>query len=136
MLEDVPAVVSVLAMIQFSQSALREIKRLQAKEPYEGGFVRLAIAAGGCSGLMYHLSFAVKAQPEDHILAIAAMPVLLSPETLALCDGMVVDYSEDLMGGNFRFTNPAAKQTCGCGVSFSTEAAAPQTVEDCASTEP
>jgi iron-sulfur cluster assembly protein len=123
-------------MIQFSQSALREIKRLKTKEPFEGGFVRVDVTAGGCSGLIYALSFSRTAHPGDQVFGIESLKVTLSPKALALCEGMTVDYSEDLMGGSFRFINGLAKQTCGCGFSFSLEAAGLADAEDCISGVP
>ncbi|MGF1461054.1 MAG: HesB/IscA family protein [Leptolyngbyaceae cyanobacterium] len=105
-------------MIHLSQSAIREIKRLESKDPYGSGVVRLAVMPGGCSGLAYDLQFRQSTRPTDHTLKIDQLKIVISAEHLAQCDGLAIDYSEDLMGGNFRFTNPLAKQTCGCGVSF------------------
>lgn len=118
-------------MLQFSPSALREIRRLQAQQTAPSGVVRLAIAPGGCADLRYDLIFAATAQSTDQTLTVEGIQVVVSPEDLARCDGMTVDYSEDLMGGNFRFSNPLAQHTCGCGVSFSLEAPPTQTPADC-----
>ena len=109
-------------MIHLSQSAIRELKRLEAKDPYGSGVVRLAIAPGGCSGLTYDLQFRQATKSTDQVLKIDQLKVVIAAEHLASCEGLAIDYSEDLMGGNFRFTNPLAQQTCGCGVSFSLEA--------------
>lgn len=122
-------------MIQLSQSAIRELKRLEAKDPYGSGVVRIAIAPGGCSGLTYDLQFRQATKPNDQVLKIDQLKVVISDEHLAYCDGLVIDYSEDLMGGNFRFTNPLAKQTCGCGVSFSLEEPTGETAVDCTQVE-
>ena len=123
-------------MIQLSQSAIRELKRLEAQDPYGSGVVRLAIAPGGCSGLAYDWQFRQATKPADQILKLDQLKVVIAAEHLASCEGLAIDYSEDLMGGNFRFTNPQAQQTCGCGVSFSLEApAADQPVTDCTQAE-
>jgi iron-sulfur cluster assembly protein len=91
-------------MIQFSPSAISEIKRLQSKQQQSQAFLRLAVEPGGCSGLLYHLDFVVAASPDS--------------QSLTYLRGLTLDYSEDLMGGGFRFYNPQAQQTCGCGQSF------------------
>lgn len=122
-------------MIHLSQSAIRELKRLEAKDPYGSGVVRLAIAPGGCSGLAYDLQFRQSTKPTDQILKIDQLKVVIASEHLASCEGLAIDYSEDLMGGNFRFTNPLAKQTCGCGVSFSLEEPAEHPITDCTQVE-
>lgn len=108
-------------MIHLSQSAVREIKRLEAKDPYGSGVVRLAIAPGGCSGLTYNWQFRQSVKPTDQVLKIDPLKIVIAAEHAAICEGVAIDYAEDLMGGNFRFTNPLAKQTCGCGISFSLE---------------
>lgn len=118
-------------MLQFSQSALREIKRLQGQQTFSNGVVRLAIAAGGCAGLKYDLRFEMKAHSTDQTLTVDGVKVVVSAADLTRCDGMTVDYVEDLMGGNFRFSNPLAQHTCGCGVSFSLEAPTRPPAEDC-----
>jgi len=122
-------------MIHLSQSAIRELKRLEAKDPYGSGVVRLAIAPGGCSGLTYDLQFRQSTKPTDQILKIDQLKVVIAAEHLANCDRLAIDYSEDLMGGNFRFTNPLAKQTCGCGVSFSLDEPTPEQPADCTQAE-
>lgn len=119
-------------MIHLSQSALRELKRLEAKDPYGSGVVRVAVASGGCAGLIYDLRFGQATKPDDQVLKIDQLKIVISAEDLTHCDGLAIDYSEDLMGGNFRFTNPLAKQICGCGTSFSlAETLIAETEEDC-----
>ncbi|MDB9526448.1 iron-sulfur cluster assembly accessory protein [Oscillatoria sp. CS-180] len=118
-------------MIQLSQSVIRELKRLEAKDPYGSGVVRLAIAPGGCSGLVYDWQFRQAAKPTDQVLKIDQLKVVISEDHLAQCEGLAIDYSEDLMGGNFRFTNPLAKQVCGCGASFSLEETPIEQTDDC-----
>lgn len=124
-------------MIHLSQSAIRELKRLEARDPYGSGVVRLAIAPGGCSGMAYDLQFRQATQPTDQVFKVDQLKVVIAASLLAYCDGLAIDYSEDLMGGNFRFTNPLAKQTCGCGVSFSLEEfPIEETAADCAQDAP
>jgi len=115
--------VAPLAMIHLSQSAIRELKRLEARDPYGSGVVRLAVSPGGCAGLVYDLQFRQATKATDEVLKIDQLKFVIAAEHLARCDGLAIDYSEDLMGGNFRFTNPLAQQICGCGVSFSLDAA-------------
>ncbi len=123
-------------MIHLSQSAIRELKRLETKDPYGSGVVRLVIAPGGCSGLTYDLQFRQATKATDQVLKIDQLKVVIAAEHLASCEGLAIDYSEDLMGGNFRFTNPLAQQTCGCGVSFSLEAPTQDAPEvDCTPTD-
>ena len=55
--------------------------------------------------------------------------VYLSQDIVVVCDlksfmvgnldGTTIDYEEGLMGAGFTFKNPNAKQSCGCGSSYS-----------------
>lgn len=108
-------------MIHLSQSAIRELKRLEAQDTHGSGVVRIAINPGGCAGLLYDLQFRQAPKPDDEILKVDHLKIVVAKGDLAQCQGLTIDYSEDLMGGNFRFSNPLAKQTCGCGTSFGLE---------------
>jgi iron-sulfur cluster assembly protein len=105
-------------MIQFSPSAIGEIKRLQTRQQQTAGFLRLAVDTGGCSGLIYKLEFTPTAQASDQQFQQQDLQVLVDPQSLTYLQGLTLDYSEDLMGGGFRFYNPQAQQICGCGQSF------------------
>lgn len=117
-------------MIQLSPAAVEELKRLQNNLAPAQPTVRLVIRDGGCAGLRYDLNFAATAAPSDRCMEVSGLTVIANLDTLGQCEGLSIDYSEDLMGGNFRFTNPLAQQTCSCGVSFSLTATEPR-VEDC-----
>jgi iron-sulfur cluster assembly accessory protein len=87
------------------------------------GLLRISVQAKGCAGLAYQLDFAASAQAEDQLFECDAIQVAVPQQSLLYIDGLLLDYSEDLMGGSFRFHNPNAKQTCSCGHSFTLEAA-------------
>jgi len=106
-------------MIQLSQAAIAEISRLKAKQRNPQALFRLAIQPGGCFDLHYVLRFDDSTQPTDQILECKGLSVVVDPQSLSCIQGLAVDYSEDLMGGGFRFHNPSAIQHCGCGNSFS-----------------
>lgn len=109
------------AMIQLSQAAIDEIKRLQSRQHANKTFFRLGTEASGCAGLSYTLSFDPAINPDDQVFTCKGLSVLVSDRHLKYLTGLTVDYSEDLMGGGFRFHNPNAAQTCGCGNSFALE---------------
>lgn len=110
-------------MIQFSPAAIAEIQRLQQRCPHENVYLRLRIESGGCMGLFYTLKFDPDRQADDAVIAGPPLPLLLDPATQQLVGELAIDYSEDLMGGGFRFDNPQAVQTCSCGNSFALAAA-------------
>jgi iron-sulfur cluster assembly accessory protein len=106
-------------MIHLSQAALREVYRLRGKYSHPTAVFRLGVQPGGCSDLHYTLQFDLAALPEDHVWNCEGLQVVVDPQSLSYVDGLTLDYTEDLMGGGFRFHNPGAASYCGCGNSFS-----------------
>ncbi|MBW4654211.1 MAG: iron-sulfur cluster assembly accessory protein [Kaiparowitsia implicata GSE-PSE-MK54-09C] len=120
-------------MIQLSPASIAEIHRLMAKAKHPHPCLRLRVQTGGCSGYYYDLSIETL-DPNQSLQPISSLDVgvdtpyldeqgginiLVDPSCAALLDGLFIDYSEDLMGGGFRFHNPNAASTCGCSLSFS-----------------
>jgi iron-sulfur cluster assembly accessory protein len=105
-------------MIQLSQAAKIEIERLKSKQQ-PNVLVRLAVKPGGCSDLFYDMSFDETVTAGDRIVDVGDLQVIVDHQSLNYIEGLVLDYSEDLMGGGFRFHNPQATATCSCGNSFS-----------------
>jgi iron-sulfur cluster assembly protein len=103
-------------MITFSPAAANEVKRLGSKQNSKLTF-RLRIEIGGCSGLFYDMSFD-KANEQDITFDSQGIQIVIDSQSLNYVNGLVVDYSEDLMGGGFRFHNPLMTTSCGCGNSF------------------
>jgi iron-sulfur cluster assembly accessory protein len=85
----------------------------------QGDFLRIAITGGGCNGLSYKLRFAAEPKRGDILVRSADTPVLVDAKTALYLKGTVLDYSDKMIGGGFKFTNPNAKASCSCGESFS-----------------
>ena len=117
-------------MIHISQAAAKEIKRLKQVRQQSDNLFRLTVNSGGCSGLFYNLEFAQVCpkidSPEeaeqsmlrDRVYECNGLTVVIDAQTYSQVQGLKLDYSEDLMGGGFRFQNPNATSTCSCGLSF------------------
>ncbi|MFB2967822.1 HesB/IscA family protein [Aerosakkonema sp. BLCC-F183] len=106
-------------MINISKAAASEVKRLKSKLKKPNALFRLKINAGGCAGLLYAMEFDDAIAPDDIIYDCNGLQVIIPADNCQYVEGLTLDYSEDLMGGGFRFHNPNATQTCGCGNSFS-----------------
>jgi iron-sulfur cluster assembly protein len=105
-------------MINLSPAATSEIKRLQLKQQKASVWFRLAVKQGGCSGLYYDMSFEQTVKQDDATFDLNGIQIAIDAHTLSYINGLKVDYSEDLMGGGFRFDNPQASSSCSCGNSF------------------
>jgi iron-sulfur cluster assembly accessory protein len=106
-------------MIQLKPAAIKEIKRLQSKEQRLDARFRLGVEPGGCSGFFYTLGFDTAVDPNDSIYDCNGISVVVDASSLNYVRDLTLDYSEDLMGGGFRFHNPLSVASCGCGNSFS-----------------
>lgn len=114
-----------VTMIHLSQTAIAEVNRIKAKHSNPNVCFRLGIRAGGCADLYYTLGLDEAIASEDRILECEGIRVVIDPRSWKYLDGLTLDYSEDLMGGGFRFHNPNAASSCGCGNSFSIDKSQP-----------
>jgi len=106
-------------MIKITDSALQEVKRLKEKQGAPNQYLRLGVESGGCSGLNYKLSFDDKVSEQDKVYDFDSLKVVVDIRSLLYLMGMTLDYTGELLGGGFKFVNPNAKKSCGCGHSFS-----------------
>ena len=105
-------------MIEISQAAAKEITRIQSTQRKSIGQIRLEVKQGGCSGLFYDLILEAKAGEQDYCFESNGVSILVDHQSYLHLNGTKLDYAEDLMGGGFRFQNPNAIDSCGCGISF------------------
>ena len=80
--------------------------------------LRMQVVGGGCSGFQYNLEFGA-AKDTDKTFEFHGLKVFIDPRSTLYLAGSVLDYNDGLMDSGFKITNPNAKNTCGCGESFS-----------------
>ena len=105
-------------LIRLSAPAGVKVRSLAAREA-QGGFLRVAISGGGCNGLSYKMRFVGEAKPADILVRSEGVEVLVDPKSALYLRGTHLDYSDKMIGGGFKFSNPNAKASCSCGESFS-----------------
>jgi len=110
--------------ILITSSAIQQISNL-LRNQIDKKALRVGVRSGGCSGMSYTMDFIGSDQinAEDKIYDYSlsedvAFQVVCDPKSLLYIYGMQLDFSTELIGGGFNFTNPNASQTCGCGSSF------------------
>jgi iron-sulfur cluster assembly protein len=69
--------------------------------------------------LSYKLKFTPEPRRGDILVRTAGTPVLVDSKTALYLKGTQLDYSDKLVAGGFKFSNPNAKASCSCGESFS-----------------
>ena len=81
--------------------------------------LRIYIEGGGCSGFQYRFDLVDRVQEDDIVMDDGKFSVVVDPMSIQYLTNSEVEYREDLMGSQFIITNPQARTTCGCGLSFS-----------------
>lgn len=104
-------------MIILTESAVSQIRKLEAEQTSGEHLLRIFVETGGCSGLEYGMSFDEK-KPDDHSLEDKGVRFLVDPKSLERLEGSEVHFDDGLGGKGFEVRNPNAKSTCGCGRSF------------------
>jgi len=105
-------------LVKVTAAAVAKARVLRERETV-GDFLRIAITGGGCNGLSYKLRVTPEAKRGDIIVWFEDVGVLVDSRTALYLKGTVLDYSNQLVAGGFKFSNPNAKASCSCGESFS-----------------
>ena len=106
-------------LVGISEKAIEQIKHICSKEEsLAGKGLRLAVVGGGCSGLSYKIEFSA-IKDKDYQIDLGFVKVIVDPKSSIYLKGITLDFQDGLAGKGFVFENPNAKNTCGCGESFS-----------------
>ena len=104
-------------VVQLTASAAGEVQSLLRKPENAGKVFRVYVEQGGCSGMQYSMTFDEQ-RPDDLSADMHGVQILVDPFSAQYLRGAVVDFSDSLTSGGFKITNPNARQSCGCGKSF------------------
>jgi iron-sulfur cluster assembly protein len=105
-------------MIKVTDTAKKQAIRLMEDEGKDGYFIRVGVEGGGCSGLMYQLTFDNTEKEGDKEFMDNGIQVVVDKKSYLYLIGTTLDFSGGLNGKGFVFNNPNADRTCGCGESF------------------
>ena len=106
-------------MIHLTDNAVSAVKRFidSAEKPIAG--LRIKVEGGGCSGFQYGMRLEEDVAQGDEVVEFPGIKVLVDPSSAQLLLGVTVDFLDGLEGSGFKFENPNAAGSCGCGKSFS-----------------
>ncbi len=114
-----PDTTALLPDVKLTPKAIEMVGRMHAKEGLGADQgLRISVVGGGCSGFQYSLKFD-RRQEGDRVTELDGVRVLVDEVSLPYLAGTTLDYVEGLHGAGFKFDNPRASRTCGCGSSFS-----------------
>lgn len=103
--------------VELTESAARRIRE-QLKSRGHGIGLRVGISRTGCSGYGYRLDYADELGEQDLVFESHGAKVVVSHDDLPLLEGLTIDFVREGVNRVFRFRNPKARATCGCGESF------------------
>ncbi len=106
-------------MLVLTDKAAEKVREIQGAEGLENQGLRVRVLGGGCSGFSYDLFFEEETTELDQSFESHGIPIYVDMMSLQYLEGTEIDYVDGLYGAGFKFQNPAAKSTCGCGSSFS-----------------
>lgn len=96
-------------VIIITAKAMAHISDLKTKQGLDT--LRMGVRSGGCSGMSYVMDFIVEDQitEDDHIELYDDVKCVVDPKSLLYLYGLQLDYSDELIGGGFKFSNPNAE---------------------------
>jgi iron-sulfur cluster assembly protein len=106
-------------VISLTPGAIKQLQKIREEQNLDSSHgLRVGVKGGGCSGFSYVLGFDVRKEKDD-VYEIEGLTVLMEKAHAIYLLGMEIDWVDGLNNRGFTFTNPNAKETCGCGTSFS-----------------
>ena len=105
-------------LVLLTAAAGAKVAALVAREK-QGDYLRLAISGGGCNGLSYKMKFVPEPKRGDILVRTGGARVVVDSKSALYLKGTHLDYSDAMVAGGFKFSNPNAKASCSCGESLS-----------------
>lgn len=103
--------------IEITEAAAQEIAKQREKRGTPDAMIRIGIRGGGCTGFTYVFEWAEQVRPTDKVFSAHGVSIVVDPKSLVYLGGMQLDFVRGMMGHGFKFNNPNAKGSCGCGES-------------------
>jgi iron-sulfur cluster assembly accessory protein len=106
--------------VRLTPAAVQQVKAVMEAQNFQGYFFSIRVVPAGCSGLGYDLNLVKEAKANDHVWEQEGVRLTTDALSSKYLLGTEVDFVSGVTGSGFKFINPNAKQSCGCGTSFST----------------
>jgi iron-sulfur cluster assembly protein len=108
--------------VTLTSEAIKRVRKLIEKDGREDVFLRVGVKGGGCSGMEYVLKLDTVSKPIDQEVELDGIRIVCDSKSATFLQGTVLEFTNNLIGGGFKFENPNAGRSCGCGTSFTPKA--------------
>ena len=106
-------------IVTLTEAAAAKILSMMLKEGKQGYALRFGVVTGGCAGLSYEMKFQKTPYDNDITFEQKGLQIIVNQESVEFVKGIEIDYVDTLRESGFKYKNPLAKSSCGCGTSFS-----------------
>lgn len=106
-------------IVTLTDAAVEKVKSMMQKDGKEDYALRFGVVTGGCAGLSYEMKFQKNPYDNDVQFEQKGLRVIINQESVEFVRGIEIDYVDTLKESGFKYRNPNAKSSCGCGTSFS-----------------
>ncbi|MDT0634367.1 iron-sulfur cluster assembly accessory protein [Spectribacter hydrogenoxidans] len=103
--------------IELTQKAAERVRE-QLSQRGAGIGLRVGVRKSGCSGYMYTMDYADELDPDDEVYEQHGARLVINRKHLPMLEGSTLDFKQEGLNRMFRFDNPRAQNSCGCGESF------------------
>lgn len=114
----VPGATVDSANIKLTERAAAQLQTIMKESRKVNFGLRLGVRNGGCQGMSYVIDFDQNPAGNDKVFSSHGISIYCDEKSWVYLAGAVVDFSNDLMRGGFKISNPNARHSCGCGSSF------------------
>lgn len=106
-------------LVTITPAAVKQVRRLIEKRGNSALGLRVGVKGGGCSGLSYVMGLEETPRDTDTVYEVDGLRVMIDPKSARFMQGVTLDYTlANLLDGGWKWTNPNAAKSCGCGTSF------------------
>ncbi len=106
-------------IVTLTDQAAAKVQSMMLKEGKTGYALRFGVVTGGCAGLSYEMKFQKTPYENDIAFKQNGVAIIINQESVEFVKGIEIDYVDTLRESGFKYKNPIAKTSCGCGTSFS-----------------
>jgi iron-sulfur cluster assembly protein len=106
-------------IVTLTEAAKAKVQSMMLKEGKTGYALRFGVVTGGCAGLSYEMKFQKTPYDNDIAFQQNGVNIVINRESVEFVQGIEIDYVDTLRESGFKYKNPKAKTSCGCGTSFS-----------------